>query len=990
MLAHRIEVGLKQGIRDALGDKVRKRIQSDLGLLIESVRTVSVFTLDIVLPKEELEIIATGPFLDPVIQECRIDGLLASGFDWLVEVGFKPGVTDNVGKTAKEAIERRLGRILKEEEKVYTSTQYLLQGDLERSDVERICTDLLANSLIQRFEIWKGDGQLRIAPRVPKVSGDEEGKVEEIDLDISDAALLQLSQKRLLVLDLREMKAIQDYFRNPITTEERRRFGLGKKVTDVELEALAQTWSEHCKHKIFNARIDYLDLETGNIEVTHSLFKTYIKRATEEIRSTPGAADFCVSVFDDNAGVVRFNDNYHLVFKVETHNSPCALDPYGGALTGIVGVNRDPFGTGKGAKLIFNVDTFCFASPYYSKPLPPRLFHPKRVYEGVREGVEHGGNKSGIPTVNGGVVFDDRYLGKPLVYCGTGGIMPREILGEPSHVKRVEPGDLIVMTGGRIGKDGIHGATFSSEELREDSPVTAVQIGDPITQKKMTDFLLLARDRGLYRSITDNGAGGLSSSVGEMASETGCELHLDRAPLKYHGLHPWEILLSEAQERMTLAVSLSKIDAFLELARKMDVEASVLGTFTQTKKFHVLCEGKTVACLDMDFLHSGFPMMELRAKWKRPTHEEADFLEPHDLTSTLEGMLSRLNVCSKEPIIRQYDHEVQGGSVIKPLVGRFNDGPSDAAVLRPILSSFEGIVVSNGICPRYSDIDTYAMTACAIDEAIRNNVAVGGNPDRIACLDNFCWPDPVQSEKTPDGEYKLAQLVRANRALYDYCKAFGVPLISGKDSMKNDYLIGKTKISVPPTILISALGKIDDVRKAVTMDAKRPGDLVYILGETSDELGGSEYYASKGFIGTRVPSVDARKARVLYQRLYKAIQEGLIRSCHDCSDGGLGVALAETAFAGGFGMEIDLSRVPRSGLERDDLLLFSESQSRFVVTVDPSKKKAFEALLADAAYGETGVVSAHETFRVTGLAGKIVIEANIYDLKEAWQKPLRF
>ncbi len=966
------------------------KIDNDLGLHVKSVRTISVFTLDIDLLKEELEKVATGPFVDPIIQEYRIDQPLAQDFDWLVEVGFKPGVTDNVGKTAKEAIEWRLGRKLKEEEKVYTSTQYLFGGNLKREDVERICTDLLGNSLIQRFEVWKADKWVgKVEPKVPKVRGDEEGRVEEIDLEIPDQALLQWSQERLLVLDLREMKAIQNYLRNPLVIEGRKKLGLGRGMTDVELEAIAQTWSEHCKHKIFNASIDYLD-EQGNKKLIDSLFKTYIKKTTEEIRSLLGNEDFCVSVFDDNAGVIRFNENYHLVFKVETHNTPSALDPYGGALTGIVGVNRDPFGTGKGAKLIFNVDIFCFASPFYSKLLPPRLFHPKRIYEGVREGVEHRGNKSGIPTINGGVIFDDRYLGKPLVYCGTAGIMPREILGQPSHVKRAEPGDLIVMTGGRIGKDGIHGATFSSEELREDSPVTAVQIGDPITQKKMTDFLLPARDQGLYKSITDNGAGGLSSSVGEMAREIGCELHLDQAPLKYHGLHPWEILLSEAQERMTLAVSPSKIDAFLQLAKKMDVEATVLGTFTDTKKFHVLYRGKTVACLDMDFLHSGLPRMELRAKWKRSIYEEPNFPEPKDLTTTLKEMLSRLNICSKESMIRQYDHEVQGGSVIKPLVGCFNDGPSDAAVWRPILSSFEGVVVSNGICPRYSDIDTYHMVACAIDEAIRNNVAVGGNPDRIAGLDNFCWPDPVQSEKTPNGEYKLAQLVRANQALYDYCKAFGVPLISGKDSMKNDTLLGGTKISIPPTVLIPALGKIDDVRKGITMDAKSPGDLVYILGETLEELGGSEYYASKSLIGNRIPRVDAEKARSLYKKIYETIQRGLIRSCHSCSDGGLGVALAETAFAGGFGMEIDLKEVPSSGLNRNDLLLFSESQSRFVVTLDPSKKKAFETLLGDAIYGEIGVVSDDEIFRIIGLDGKTIIEANIDDLKEAWQKPLKF
>ena len=991
-MAHRIEIGLKKEIRDPLGEKVKRRIQNDLGLSVKSVRTLSIFTLDMELSQDELKTIAAGPFHDPIIQEYRVDESLARDFDWLAEVSFKPGVTDNVGKTAKEAIEWRLGRRLKEGEKVYTSSQYLIRGNLTHEDVQKICTDLLGNSLIQRFEIWKAvEWKGKVEPKVPKVIGDEEGRVEEIDLNIPNHALFELSQDRLLALDLREMKAIQDYFQNSATVEERKKMGLGIKVTDVEIEAIAQTWSEHCKHKIFNARIEYSDEdEEGKRVVIDSLFKSFVKRATDEIRSSLGPRDFCVSVFDDNAGVIRFNENYNLVFKVETHNTPCALDPYGGALTGIVGVNRDPFGTGKGAKLIFNVDIFCFASPYYSKPLPPRLFHPKRIYEGVREGVEHGGNKSGIPTLNGAVVFDDRYLGKPLVYCGTGGIMPREILGEPSHVKKAEPGDLIVMTGGRIGKDGIHGATFSSEELREDSPVTAVQIGDPITQKKMTDFLLLARDQGLYKAITDNGAGGLSSSVGEMAREIGCELHLDQAPLKYHGLHPWEILLSEAQERMTLAVSPSKIDAFLQLAKKMDVEATVLGTFTNTKKFHLLYKGKTVACLDMEFFHDGLPKMELRAKWKKPVHKEPDFPEPENLTSTLKEMLSRLNICSKESMIRQYDHEVQGGSIIKPLVGCFNDGPSDAAVWRPVLASYEGVVISNGICPRYSDIDTYSMMACAIDEAIRNNVAVGGNPNRIAVLDNFCWPDPIQSEKTPDGEYKLAQLVRANQALYDYCKALGVPLISGKDSMKNDYLIGGTKISIPPTVLMSALGKIDDIRKAITMDAKRPGDLVYVLGETLDELGGSEYYASRGFIGNRVPTVNAERARSLYRKVYEAIQKGLIRSCHDCSDGGLGVALAETAFAGGLGMDVEVRKIPQPHLTRNDFILFSESQSRFVVTIDPSKKKSFEELLGDAVYGEIGLVTEGEILRVTGLQKKTIIEANIFDLKESWQKPLRF
>jgi phosphoribosylformylglycinamidine synthase II len=989
-MPHRIEIGFKEGVPDALGEKIKMRIREDLGLDVQSVNTISVYTIDADLSNEQLEIVASGPFSDPIIQEYAIDRPLAQSFDWLIEVGFKPGVTDNVGKTAREATELRLGIRLKEEKKVYTSIQYLITGDVKEPEVERICTGLLGNPLIQRFEViprrlW--NGQRGVEPAVPRVKTDQEIGVQEIDLDRDDRALLQLSHERILALSLPEMKAIRTYLKKGRVLRERTRFSLGGKITDVELEALAQTWSEHCKHKIFNALIEYTD-ERGEVEVIDSLFNTYIKGATERIRRERGTKDLCVSVFDDNAGVIRFNDSYNLVFKVETHNTPSALDPYGGALSGIVGVNRDPFGTGKGAKLIFNVDTFCFAPPHYSKPLPPRLFHPRRVYEGVREGVEHGGNKSGIPTINGCVVFDDRYAGKPLVYCGTGGIMPREIRNEPSHVKNPMPGDLIVMTGGRIGKDGIHGATFSSEELHEESPTAAVQIGDPITQKKMTDFLLKARDLGLYHSITDNGAGGLSCSVGEMARHTGCKLELKKAPLKYAGLQPWEILLSEAQERMTLAVPPSKVKAFLRLAEKMDVEATVLGEFTDTDKFHVLYGGRTIGYLDMDFLHQGVPKMRLRARWKPKAFPEPQLPVPHDLTEILRRMLSRLNICSKEYIIRQYDHEVQGGSVVKPLVGKENDGPGDAAVIRPVLDTYEGVVVSNGVCPRYSDIDTYHMTACAIDEAIRNNVAVGGSIGHMVGLDNFCWPDPVQSEKAPDGEYKLAQLVRANKALFHYTTAFGVPCISGKDSMKNDYLVGNTKISIPPTVLFSVMAKIEDVRKAVTMDAKRPGDLVYVLGETFDELGGSEYYAMMGYIGNAVPKVDATKAKGLYQRLNEATQKGFIASCHDCSDGGLGVALAETAFAGCLGMEIDLRRVPTTGLDRDDCLLFSETQSRFIVTISPTEKDAFEEVFRGTAHSFLGTVTSGPLFTAIGLNGREVIRADIQELKDAWKRPL--
>ncbi|NMD04719.1 MAG: phosphoribosylformylglycinamidine synthase, partial [Deltaproteobacteria bacterium] len=353
-------------------------------------------------------------------------------------------------------------------------------------------------------------------------------------------------------------------------------------------------------------------------------------------------------------------------------------------------------------------------------------------------------------------------------------------------------------------------------------------------------------------------------------------------------------------------------------------------------------------------------------------------------------MLSRLNICSKESVVRQYDHEVQGGSVVKPLVGICNDGPSDAAVIRPLFDSMEGVVVAHGICPRYSDIDAYWMTACVIDEAVRNAVAVGVDPDHLAGLDNFCWCDPVQSEKTPDGHFKLAQLVRANMAIFDITTGYGVPCISGKDSMKNDYSIGRTKISVPPTLLYSAIGKIPDVRQAVTMDAKRPQDLVYILGETRDELGGSEWFAKQGAIGNKVPQVEAKTAMKLYRALNKAIRAGLVASCHDCSDGGLGVALAETAFAGGLGLNVDLKDVPYRGKKRDDFILFSETASRFVVTIHPKDKAKFEKLMRGLVAREIGFVSNDGLLQISGLSGQTIIKEKIGKLKDAWQAPLNF
>jgi len=993
-MAHRIEVRLKQGITDALGEKVARRIREDLGLDVKQAQTVEVYTIDRRFTNRQLQQIAKEAFTDPVIQESFIGTPAAADrtWDWLLEVGFRPGVTDNVGRTAKEAILLITDAKLKPTEHVYTSRQYLLTGDLSEGDLEQIAKDLLANALIQRWIIvpWKKfDKRRGIKAYVPKVEIETKPQVKTINLTLDDKRLVALSRRRTLALSLQEMKAIRDYFDQAEVKKVRRKVGLGKNPTDVELEALAQTWSEHCKHKIFNAEIQYR--EGKRREKIHSLFKTFIVGGTEKIRRAKGNRDFCLSVFKDNAGVIRFNDKYSLVMKVETHNSPSALDPYGGALTGIVGVNRDPFGTGMGAKLIFNTDVFCFASPFYDQPLGPRLLHPKRVMEGVREGVEHGGNKSGIPTVNGSVVFDDRYAGKPLVFCGTGGLLPAKVCERPGENKLAEVGDLVVMVGGRIGKDGIHGATFSSEALQEKSPATAVQIGDPITQKRMTDFLLKARDACLYHSITDNGAGGLSSSVGEMARDTGgCVLNLEKAPLKYAGLHPWEILLSEAQERMTVAVPPANIKEFMELSNKFQVESTILGEFTDSGHFQVRYAGDTVAFLSMDFLHDGAPALKLEAAW-RPTRQT----EPRppiyrDLGPMILRLLTRLNICSKEYFVRQYDHEVQGGSVVKPLVGLDNDGPSDAAVIRPDLESMEGIVVAHGICPRYSDIDAYHMAICAVDEAVRNAVAVGGDVDHMAGLDNFCWPDPVHSDENPDGRHQLAQLVRANKAIYDITTAYGIPCISGKDSMKNDYRIGDVKISVPPTLLFTIVGRIADVRRCVTMDAKNPGDLVYLLGYSRDDLGGSEYFAELGFTGNKVPRLESDYTIEMYRRLRDAMRANIVRSCHDLSDGGLAVAMAETALAGQYGISAYLSRVPYEGLERDDYVLFSETPGRLLVTVRPEHKTAFEERMVDSMYAEIGLVTKDPVLEIVGVNGRVLCRIPVEELRRAWKSTLNF
>jgi phosphoribosylformylglycinamidine synthase II len=968
---HRIEVG----ISGAGG--VKNAIINDLGIKdIKKVEVISVYTLEGGnLTQKDLEFLGREVFSDPITENYAIDKPLAKPIEGcFVEIGYKPGVTDNIGMTSVEAVQ---DAIKKQIGAAFASRQYILYG-VSTDVAEKIVKDLLANSLIERWTIKSGKDYKGFEPYIPRVVLSSEVKVESINLNVSDAELLKISEQRLLALNLEEMKAIQKYYIS--IKADRKKLKLPEGPTDVELECLAQTWSEHCKHKIFNALIEYE--EQGKKETINSLFKSFIKASTTKINSP-----YLVSVFKDNAGVIKFNDDYTVCMKVETHNSPTALDPYGGALTGIVGCNRDPAGTGKGFKLIYNTDVFCFGSPFYTGPIPPRLFHPRRVLKGVHKGIIDGGNQSGIPTVNGSLYFDERFSGKPLVFCGTGGIAPVKIHDKPTHEKAPVPGDLAIMVGGRIGADGIHGATFSSMEINENSPATAVQIGAPFVQKKMLDFLLDARDRDYIHSITDDGAGGLSSSFGEMGETCGVRLDLERPPLKYPGLMPWEILLSEAQERMSVAVAPENLKAFMDLAKGYSVEATVVGEFNDSKQFQLYFKGKPVGNLAMEFLHNGVPQKHMKAKWSPLKGKDPDIPEPKDYNALLKKILGRLNICSKEDaIVRRYDQEVQGTSIIKTFEGINRDGPSDCSVIRPLFTSWEGLAISHGICPRFSDIDTYAMAANAIDEAVRNAVCSGADPDYMSGLDNFCWAMGFSEE---DEVKYTGLLVRANKALYDITTKYKVPCISGKDSMKNDYKIGNTKVSVPPTMMYSIMAKVQDVRKSISMDVKNEGDLVYILGMTKKELGATEYFNELGHTGISVPTVDPDTAIKRYHAYHKAVQEGLIASGHDCSDGGLGVSLAESAFAGGFGMEIDLAKVTKKDVDRDDYLLFSESPSRLVVTVKPANQKKFEKLFAGNDFACIGIVKGQNLI-IKGLSGKEIVNSAIGELKDAWQKTLKF
>ena len=928
--------------------------------------------------------LASELLADPVTEEFEVQGAGEQGSrgagenfysaihnpQSTIETTLHPGVTDPAAENLLRAAQQRGYDI----DRAATGQRYEIEGDLTTAELTRLAQTVLSNPVIQHATLNQ--------PSQPPFFAyhESDGLVETIPLRHATAdQLLDISQQRRLSLNLEEMQAIQTYYQH----EER-------EPTDLELEMLAQTWSEHCVHKTFRARIHYTGPD-GREETIDGLLKQYIRAATEKV-----AKPWVRSAFVDNAGIIAFDENFDLAFKVETHNHPSALEPFGGANTGVGGVIRDVLGVS--ARPIANTDVLCFGPQELpAESLPEGVLHPRRIQAGVIAGVEDYGNKMGIPTVNGAILYHAGYTANPLVFCGCLGILPHG-----SNPTQSSAGDLIVALGGRTGRDGLRGATFSSMEMdtsTSDIAGTAVQIGHPIMEKQVQEVILQARDEKLYTAITDCGAGGFSSAVGEMSAELGARIQLQDIPLKYPGLRPWEIWLSEAQERMVLAVPPAHLPRLRELCAGQNVEATVLGEFTGDGRLEIYDGDRLVGQLDEAFLHEGIPQRHLQAHWQPaplPTHLPP--APPFPPAYTLLTLLRHPNIRSKEETIRLYDHEVQGGTAVKPLVGVANHGPSDGAVLVPInelaeeqsrqlpitnyqLPITKGIALSNGICPEIGLVDPYHMAWAAVDEAVRNAVAVGADPDQLAILDNFCWGNPT----LPD---RLGALVRCAQGCYDAAVAYGTPFVSGKDSLYNEYTgADGQKHAIPGTLLISAVGLVPDVARTATMPFKQAGDLLYQIGTTRRELAGSHYALVQNLHPSlSVPPQPLANPLAMYRAVHQAIRQGLVSAVHDCSEGGLAVAVAEMALAGRLGAQISLAGVPADGVTDDDGLLFSESLGRFLITVPPTHQSSFEALLADYAvpFGHLGSVTPTNQLTITNANGQAIVDLAVAVLEEAF------
>jgi phosphoribosylformylglycinamidine synthase len=951
-MVYRVEIRTRQGFLDPHAEGVRHQI-GELGIAQPpQVRSARLFFLFGELGEGDARRVAEELLIDPVVEEYRLGDSPADAPS-VIEVHLKSGVMDPVAASTEQAI-RDMGVNVSS---VRTARRYELAGAIDDDLRETIARKLLANAVIEDVHF----GQFM----PEEVHGHQyQLRVTEVPLrDLDDEGLLKLSRDGDLFLNLAEMKAIQEHYRS-----------LGREPRDVEIEMIAQTWSEHCGHKTFRSDVRLMDASGRMIEEIPNLIKSTIFGATQQL-----AKPWCISVFQDNAGVIEFDETHAVCFKVETHNHPSAIEPYGGASTGIGGVIRDPLGTGMGAKPVANTDVFCFGPPDMPlQDVPKGVLHPRRVMRGVVGGVRDYGNRMGIPTVNGAVYFDEKYLGNPLVFCGTLGLLPRD-----KCFKNPRPGDAVLVVGGRTGRDGIHGATFSSGELTHEHETEfshAVQIGNAITEKKTLDTILQARDENLYTAITDCGAGGLSSAVGEMGEQLGAEVHLDRVPLKYQGLSYAEIWISEAQERMVLSVPQENVQRILEVFRSEDVEATVIGHYgTEDRRLRLFYAETLVGELDMHFLHNGLPRPTKEAVYEKTLRTSPLPPARTDYTDVLKKILSLPNVASKEWIIRQYDHEVQGGSVVKPLVGAMEDGPGDAAVVRPVLGSPKAVAISCGMNPRLGELDPWQSALHAVDEALRNCIAVGGNLDRTAILDNFCWGNCNK----PD---RMGSLVQSAKACREAAMIYGTPFVSGKDSLNNEFQTdsGET-IAIPPTLLISAMSVLDDASRCVTADAKQPGNALLLLGRTGGDLGGSHYLLAEGApTGNDVPPVDLSTNLRVMRALQKAIEAGCVRSCHDLSEGGLAVAAAEMAFSGDLGVDIDVAASVTSESVSEQALLFNESAGRFLVEVSPAKYDAFLRLAADCPVGEVGKVTGDGRI-VLRNGVKTLVNLSAAEAKTAWQ-----
>ncbi len=974
-----------------LSDEIKNCYQTDPGYVYRFKMFEICYTRNNYFNRTDVINISYKILCDPIQHNLvsNLNNYNLPDFSICILVGKHHGVTDDEAMTVENILYDFIG-IDNQNIKfnVEIKELYLFEKTIPLKSLEIISTSLLSNPLIQ-YSCFSNTLDKVLNKKQNKINHTREVKWIELTKTVSE--------KRHLGFSDLEIQAVLSEYNKKEFQEIRNLKNIPNKPSDCELELIAQTWSEHCKHKEFNAEITYIDLETGANKKIISLFNTYIKKATNVIERLLKEKNhnWLVKVFADNAGIVRINSESYFIWKVETHNSPSFLDPYGGAITGILGNNRDALGTGMGgAKLLFNTNVLCFGPPNYNKALLKGQKHPQIILKGVVRGIEDGGNKSGIPTVNGSIHFDERYSGKPLVFCGTGAVMSTIIDGCPTEKKPIAPGDCIVMAGGRVGKDGIHGATLSSCEMHTDTPGTMVQIGSPFTQKKLSDFLEIACAQGLVKTCTDNGAGGLGSSVGEMAQITnGAFIELDKVPLKYEDLAPWEIFISESQERMTLVIDPENINSLFKLSEKYQVEVSCLGHFTKTGFLEILYNGKYVAFLSLNFLHNKVPQKQMSALWKKPKIHNSNTpkLEGlHQYNKMFLELLSSYNICSKESIIRQYDHEVKGNTIVKPLMGPKGAAPQDAAVVRLNNNSYEALIISNGILPRIGDVDPYQMSAGSLDEAIRQIISVGGTlPDLSknsspfwSLNDNFCLPNCCFDEQTnPDGQYKLAQLVKMCEALYDYSTYFLVPMTSGKDSMKNDFISEKKKISIPPTILYSCVSQVNDYRTVTTSYFKNSGDVIYLLGDTYDEMACSEFYYLLNISSDRVPIVRKKAARDLYRFVSHARDLGLLSSCHDLSDGGLAIALAESAFGGDLGAKIRLPEDPKLSPQ---VWLFSESPSRFIVTIRPENQQAFENL-SSVKPRHLGYVTDNEFIKIYK-HNCLLVNLTINECIKAWQK----